>query len=217
MKKQMNIILLGPPGTGKGTIAQFIEQKFGFKQISTGDLLREEVKHGTELGKKAEPIMKSGALVPDELLSEILEKNLNKNLAKGFVLDGYPRTLNQARLLEQMLARLNAKIGLILDVETSEEEIVRRLSARRQCPDCKKIYGLDLPPKKEGVCDACGGKLMQRPDDREEVVRKRLETYRKQTEPLIDYYMEKKEFTRIEGGKPLKEMFAEIESLLRKR
>ena len=182
------LVFLGPPGAGKGTCASRVAEKAGIPQISTGDLLREAVREGTELGKKAKAFMDKGELVPDELVLGLLKERLKKPDCKnGFILDGFPRTLEQARALEGI-----ATIDLVVNLVVPEDIIVARLSTRLICSKCGAIYNTrTLPPKREGVCDRCGGKLYQRDDEKPEVVRKRLEVYRQKTEPLTSYYRER--------------------------
>lgn len=186
----IRLILLGPPGVGKGTIADMLEKETGAAHLSTGDMLREEVKNGTELGRKASEYMNSGELVPDELVINILEKRVAENRGgEGFVLDGFPRTVAQARALEQILSEAGHRPDAVINLKAPEDVIIQRLSGRLQCADCAKIYhSKNMPPEKEGVCDACGGRLFQREDDREETVKVRLKTYAEQTSPLIDFY-----------------------------
>lgn len=184
------IILLGPPGAGKGTQAKSLAEKFGFLHISTGDLLRENVKNNTSLGLKAKEYMEKGELVPDKLLEGmILEKfNSFKRGSRGFILDGYPRNINQAEFLDKILNE-NGYKEIVIYLEVSNEVIVERLSGRRICSNCQTIYHLkNMPPKRDLICDLCGGSLYQRPDDQEETVRKRLNVYLQETSPLIKYY-----------------------------
>lgn len=189
----MKLILLGPPGVGKGTQAQKICEQFNAEQISTGDMLRGEIKAGTELGKKAEEIIKAGKLVPDDIILGMVENKLfGVNKPKKYILDGFPRTIPQAEGLDQMYGRHNEKLDMVISLEAPEELIIKRLSARRSCKNCNQVYHLvTMPPKKENVCDKCGGPLFQREDDKPETVKNRLEVYKKQTEPLIDYYDKK--------------------------
>ena len=210
----MNIILLGPPGTGKGTIAQFIEKTFGLRQISSGDLLREQVKEKTTIGKKVEPIMKEGKLVPDEIILKLITRKVRQLGKTGFVLDGFPRNLEQAKLLDEMLKKEKIGTDIALEISTDEEVIVKRLSARRQCRKCGKIYGIDIKPEKEGVCDNCGGELFMREDDRPEVIKYRLQLYNERTQPLIDYYLEKEKLKSIDGNMHLEEIFDGVLKLL---
>lgn len=213
----LNIVLLGAPGAGKGTIAQYLAKNYGMAQVSTGDALREEVKACSDLGKQVEPIMKAGKLVSDELIAEVLKSRLEKIPAeRGVILDGYPRTLHQADLLDGILMDAGRKLDLVLDVEADDELIVRRLSARKQCKQCNAIYGIDVPPKVEGKCDKCGGEVYTRHDDMPDVVRKRLQTYRKKTMPLIKYYKKHGAVVEINGNNPLDQVFADVEKVMEK-
>ncbi len=212
----MNLILLGPPGTGKGTIAKFIEVRFGLVHVSTGDLLREEVAGKTETGKRIEPLMNAGKLVDDSVVLEILRKKILELNGKPFVLDGFPRNVNQGKLLEPLLNELVVKLDAVLEIDSDDDVIVKRLSARRQCVSCKRIYGLDVPSRIDGVCDECGAKTVLREDDRPEIVLERLMLYKKITQPLSSFYAEKKILAKIDGNKPLQEIFLECENLLRR-
>ncbi len=205
----MKFIFLGPPGVGKGTYASRVGPILGIPHISTGDLLREEIKNQTELGKKAKGYMDRGLLVPDELVMEVLKKRLEKDDAKkGFILDGFPRTVRQAELLEKM-----EKIDKVVNFLLKRSILIRKLAARRTCRKCGEIYNIadinegeihmpPILPKKECVCDKCNGELYQRDDDKENIVRERIRVYEKQTAPLIKYYREKKLLTEIKvvGG-----------------
>ncbi len=188
----MRFILLGAPGAGKGTIAKILVADIGIPQISTGDILRAAVKEGTELGKKAEQYMKAGELVPDNLVIGLIEERFKaEDSQKGFILDGFPRTIAQASALDELLQRLQLKLDGVILIDVPDEELIRRITSRRTCsnPDCQAIYNLTYnPPKKEGICDKCGSGLIIRADETEEVVRNRLEVYKEKTAPLIDYY-----------------------------
>jgi len=204
----MNIILLGPPGSGKGTQARFIIEKFSIPQISTGDILRDAVKRKIELGLMAKEYMDAGKLVPDDLVIKIVEERLKRDDCKeGFVLDGFPRTLPQAESLDKILARMNEKIDYVINIEVPEEDIIKRMSGRRVCKNCGNVYHLLFnPPKIDKKCDLCGGELYQRDDDKEETVRKRLKVYKKDTEPLINYYKGKGILKTIDGSKDIEDV-----------
>ena len=184
----MNLILLGGPGAGKGTQAKLIVEEYKIPQISTGDMLREAVKQGTELGKKAKEYMDKGELVPDEIVIGIVRDRLKQpDCEKGFILDGFPRTIAQAEALDKMLDEIGKKIDAVINIYVPEEEIVKRIVNRRTCKKCGAIYHLIYsPPKESNKCDKCGGELYQRDDDKEETVRERLRVYKQQTEPLIE-------------------------------
>jgi adenylate kinase len=202
----MIIVLLGAPGTGKGTQAQFIAQRFGLEVISTGDILRQEMKNGTSLGKKAEKFVKSGGLVPDDLIVDMIRermgghRNRSRAAHNGVIFDGFPRTLSQARALEKMLVSLGSGIDHAIYFHMSEERIIERLSGRRVCTDCGETYHvLYNPPKEEGVCSKCGGTLYQREDDKPEIIRQRLQTYNRDTAPIIDYYSKKDYYYQVDA------------------
>ena len=189
----MRIILLGAPGCGKGTHSAWITERYGIPQISTGDILREAVAQGTELGRDAQRYMDSGQLVPDEVILGLARERLGQpDAAPGFILDGFPRTVPQADGLAEILAGLEQKIDHVIEIALDREELIRRITSRRVCPDCKAVYNVSFkPPKQEGVCDKCGGEIVQRPDDSRETVLQRLEVYEQQTAPLIGYYKER--------------------------
>ncbi|VUT26875.1 MAG: Adenylate kinase [Candidatus Methanolliviera sp. GoM_asphalt] len=212
----MNIILLGPPGSGKGTQAKLIEERCGIPQISTGDMLRKAVENKTELGIKAKNYMDSGALVPDELVIMITEERLKaEDCRDGFILDGFPRTVTQAEALDEVLNKMNKKIDNALNIEVKEDDIIRRMSGRRICKGCGASYHIIFnPPNEENICDLCGGELYQRDDDKEETVRNRLKVYKDQTEPLINYYREKSVLRSIDGGRKIEEINQLIEEIL---
>ncbi len=201
----MNLIFLGPPGTGKGTQAEIISKELGIAHISTGEMFRQLADEGNPVGIEAkEKYWGKGNLVPDELTIKLVKERLGKDDCKqGFILDGFPRTIPQAEALDKIV-----DIDKVIDIESSKEIIIKRLSNRRQCPKCKKIYGIDVKPEKEGHCDVCGVKLVQRPDDKESVVRDRLEVYEKQTKPLIEYYKDK--IAVIDGEQPIPKIKQDI-------
>jgi adenylate kinase len=193
----MNLIIFGPPGSGKGTYATRLETKLGTTPIAMGDIFREAIKQGTPLGKKVESYLKSGQLVPDDLVIEVLKEKINqKKGEKGFILDGFPRTIAQAEALEKI-----AKIDAIINLQVPEWIIVARLSSRRICKNCGAVYNiLYLKPKREGICDVCGGPLYQREDDTEKVIKDRIKVYEKQTQPLLEYYKNKVPFVSFKCG-----------------
>jgi adenylate kinase len=188
----MRIVLLGAPGAGKGTVAKLLTDHDGSVQISTGDILRNAVKAGTELGKKAKGYMERGELVPDDLIMDIMEARMkDPDCAKGFLLDGFPRTIPQAEALKKLLAKLNITLDLVVNIDVPREVILDRLTTRRTCsnPDCQEIYNIkSKPPKPDGTCVKCGSPAVQRADETEESITKRLETYNEKTTPLIDFY-----------------------------
>lgn len=188
----MVVIMLGAPGTGKGTVANILKDELQIPQVSTGDIFRKNMKEGTELGKLAESYISKGNLVPDEVTNGIVESRLDdSDVQNGIILDGYPRTVNQAEELDKMLNKRGKKVDLVINLTTPEEEIIERIVNRRVCSnhDCKTVYNLVLhPPVKEGICDKCGHELIQRKDDTIETVKSRLDNYFKQTSPLVDYY-----------------------------
>ena len=207
----MKLILLGPPGAGKGTQAQFLVEKYGIPQISTGDLLRKAVAEGTELGKIAKSYMDAGKLGPDDLILALVKERIEKpDCRKGYILDGYPRNLAQAEAMEK-LDRVDVVINLVLPME----ELVNRLTSRRTCRKCNAVYNLTArPPKVAGKCDSCGGELYQRDDDNEKTVSKRLETYTAQTEPLIKHYKKKKLLRDIDATRGMENTLAGIVKVL---
>lgn len=188
----MVVIMLGAPGTGKGTVASILKDELQIPQVSTGDIFRKNIKEGTELGKLAESYISKGNLVPDEVTNGIVESRLDdSDVQNGIILDGYPRTVNQAEELDKMLEKRGKKVDLVINLTTPEEEIIERIVNRRVCSnhDCKTIYNLVLhPPVKKGICDKCGHEIIQRKDDTIETVKSRLDNYFKQTSPLVDYY-----------------------------
>lgn len=204
-----NLVFLGPPGSGKGTQAVKLSQEFDVTHLSTGDLLRNAVKEGTDLGKQAETYMKKGQLVPDYLLVGLIESKIaSGELADGFILDGFPRTLPQAESLQDMFRKNNMALEAAILFKVSDEEIIRRLSGRWFCPQCQATYNYPANmPKREGVCDRDGSKLQRRPDDEESVVQNRLEVYKKQTQPIEEFYRGESILTEIDGGRSPEEVF----------
>ena len=201
----MNIIFLGPPGVGKGTIAKMITEKYKILQISTGDLFRAEIKAGTPIGKKTESFISKGQLVPDEVTIDILKNRIEQpDCKEGFILDGFPRTIPQA----EHLSKSTIKIQRVINFTANRELIIQRLSGRRTCSKCGAIFHVkNIPPKKEGICDKCGNALMQRDDDKPEAIQKRLVVYEQQTAPLIDYYKKKKMIADVDATQELNKIF----------
>jgi len=195
----MNLILLGAPGSGKGTLAKLLSSELGVPHISPGDILREEVKQGNPLGKIAKPFMEKGELVPDQVILKMMEKRIGQpDCGQGFILDGFPRTIVQTERLDQMLSASNRSIDFALKFEVSDQCALKRLGGRRICSVCGADFNLyTRPPQKRNVCDICGGKLFQRPDDKEEVISKRLKVYREQTLPIEKYYNHQGKLIRI--------------------
>ncbi|WP_153732614.1 adenylate kinase [Sporosarcina obsidiansis] len=212
----MNIVLMGLPGAGKGTQADKIVEKYGIPHISTGDMFRAAIKEGTELGVKAKSFMDQGALVPDEVTIGIVRERLSKpDCDKGFLLDGFPRTVPQAEALDALLEDLGKRIEYVLDIEVDTEELVARLSGRRICKVCGTSYHLIFnPPKVEGLCDKDGGELYQRADDNPETVMNRLEVNMNQTAPLLDFYGEKGVLTKINGQQDINLVFENLDAVL---
>ena len=208
----LRTILLGPPGAGKGTQAVKIVEKYGVPHISTGDIFRENIKKGTELGKKAQEYMNRGELVPDDLVIEIATTRLLEDDCKnGFLLDGFPRTVYQAEKLDEFLAAHGSKIDKVLDIAVEKEELITRLTGRRVCKACGASYHVvNIPPKTEGICDICGGELVQRADDNIETVTNRIDVYEAQTKPLVDYYEKAGNIAHIDGRSGLDNVFADI-------
>lgn len=212
----MKIIMLGAPGAGKGTQAKLISEKYGIPHISTGDIFRANIKEGTDLGKEAKEYIDKGQLVPDELTVRILLDRVEKEDCKnGYVLDGFPRTIPQAQVLDNEVAKLGDKIDYAIDVEVPDENIIRRMGGRRACPKCGATYHIEhIPPKKEGICDACGEKLVLRDDDKPETVKNRLDVYHKQTQPLIDHYSKQNILRTVDGTADMNDVFDSIVKLL---
>jgi len=213
----MKIVMLGAPGAGKGTQAKMIAERYGIPHISTGDIFRENIRNQTELGKKAQEYTSQGLLVPDELTCDlVVDRIAADDCSKGYILDGFPRTIPQAEALTKALEAQGTAIDFALDVEVPDEDIVGRMSGRRACPGCGATYHIRFnPPKKaENVCDNCGKELILREDDKPETVKKRLDVYHAQTQPLIEYYEKAGCLHRIDGTKSLDEVFADVTAIL---
>ena len=212
----MKIIMLGAPGAGKGTQAKQIAEKYQIPHISTGDIFRANIKEGTELGKKAKTFMDQGALVPDELTVELVVDRIAKDDCKnGFVLDGFPRTIPQAEVLDKTLAGMGEKMDYAIDVDVPDENIVNRMGGRRACVNCGATYHIvNIPTKVEGICDKCGSETILRDDDKPETVQKRLSVYHEQTQPLIDYYKNQGILKSVDGTRPMSDVFASIVEIL---
>lgn len=208
----MNVLLMGPPGAGKGTQADLIKDRYPIPHISTGDMFREAVSTGTELGKEAKKYMDSGKLVPDEVTIGIVQERLAQDDCKeGFLLDGFPRTVKQAEALDQVLAKLGKKVEAAINITVPEDILYERMSGRISCRDCKTVYHLKFnPPAKAGICDKCGGELIQRSDDQGDTVKRRLEVYAEQTNPLIEYYEKQGVLYDIDGNRDSQAVFADI-------
>lgn len=212
----MKIIMLGAPGAGKGTQAKMIADKYRIPHISTGDIFRANIKNGTELGMEAKKYMDQGLLVPDELTVKILlDRVAQDDCENGYVLDGFPRTIPQAQVLDKALTELGDKIDYAVNVDVPDENIINRMSGRRACLACGATYHVvHIPPKQEGVCDKCGQELVLRDDDKPETVKNRLDVYHKQTQPLIDFYTEKGVLKTVDGTVDMQDVFSAITAIL---
>lgn len=212
----MKIIMLGAPGAGKGTQAKMIAAKYGVPHISTGDIFRANIKNGTELGAKAKEYMDKGLLVPDELVVDlVIDRFKADDCAKGYILDGFPRTIPQAEALDKALSAIGDSVDYAINVEVPDENIIERMSGRRACVGCGATYHIVYNPTKvEGKCDACGADLILRDDDKPETVEKRLNVYHEQTQPLIDYYTAKNVLHEVDGTKAMEDVFSSIVSIL---
>jgi len=215
----MNIVLMGLPGAGKGTQAEKIVDAFNIPHISTGDMFRNAVKEGTEMGLKAKSFMDQGLLVPDEVVIGIVKERLSMDDCKdGFLLDGFPRTTAQAEALDNLLAQLNKNLEHVINIFTDKDSLIKRLTGRRICRDCGATYHIVFnPPKKEGICDKCGGELYQREDDKAATVATRLDVNLKQTEPLLKYYETKKLLRTVDGNQEIDKVFVSLEKILRSK
>jgi adenylate kinase len=214
---ELNLILLGPPGSGKGTQGKTLQEDFHLPYYATGDILRAAVKEGTEVGRKAKEYMDRGDFVPDEVIIEVIGERVQQEEASdGFILDGFPRTVPQAEALDEEMEDLGRRITAVILIEVPEDEIIRRLSGRRTCEeDPSHIYHMEFdPPKEDEICDVDGGKLTVRDDDKPEVIRHRLEQYKEKTEPLIGYYEEREILLRVDGNRPPEEVSERIHAVL---
>ncbi len=211
MKK--NLVFLGPPGAGKGTQAKMLSQELGLLHISTGDILRSAVEKKTPLGVKAKEYMKRGELVPDDLIIALIEEVLPQQ--GGFVLDGFPRTVAQAKALDRLLDSKGMSLSAVILFDVPDDTVVERLSGRRICPRCGAVYHIRYnPPREDEICDRCGAKLIQREDDREEVIRKRLSVYREQTAPLVEYYSKRDILVKLDASRPIEEIHRRLLEIL---
>jgi len=204
----MNIILIGPPGSGKGTQAKLLEEKYELKQLSSGDMLRAAVSEGTEIGAKAKSYMEAGELVPDELVVQIVADQVERLGDKGFILDGFPRNVHQAEVLDDMLKKAGRRIDRVLVIRVNDEDLVARIAGRYTCANCGEGYHDTFKqPEQEGICDKCGGReFTRRPDDNTETVRNRLAVYHEQTSPLIEYYEQQGKLHAIDGEQPIEDV-----------
>jgi len=212
----MRLVLLGAPGAGKGTQAKMLIEKYRIPQISTGDILRNAVQDGTLLGKEAKSYMDKGELVPDRIVIGLIEERLKQDDTKdGYILDGFPRNIAQAEVLDRMLNDVGMPLDFALSIDAPREDLLKRLTGRRTCRNCQQMYNIYYsPPKKDGICDKCGGELFQRDDDKEETIRKRLDVYDAQTSPLINYYKEKGILNSVQGIGNIDEIFKNVCAVL---
>jgi len=209
----MRLIFFGPPGAGKGTQAKEVSEKFSAVHISTGDILRQAVNSGSELGLKVKDILEKGLLVSDDIMNELIKLRLSKE--ESFLLDGYPRTIPQAEFLDGILSELSKPVDCAVLIDADEEDIVKRISSRRVCPKCKRVYNtISLKPLKEGICDDCDSQLVHREDDQEDVVRKRFKVYLSNTAPVIEYYRKNNKLVTVDGTKDVAEVTKELFNIL---
>ncbi len=214
----MRLILLGPPGAGKGTLAVYLADRCSVPHLASGDILRAKIRQGTDLGKNVQKYMDSGQLVPDDIIIQVMLQRLTQpDCAQGFVLDGFPRTLPQAHALNEKLVQANDPTDIVIYLDTDEEVIISRLAGRRVCPLCDANYHIQtLPPLNSGKCDKDGTDLQSRPDDKPDVIRTRLQKYRQLTEPLLDYYTAAGRFARLDGNKTIDDVYRQVENVLTK-
>jgi adenylate kinase len=216
----MKIVLLGPPGAGKGTLASLLKDKFDLVHISTGDILREEMKSGSDLGREAKRFVESGGLVPDDVVTRLIENKLthDKKVEQGFLLDGFPRTTRQAEDLDRILERLDKKLDYAILMEAGLLVIIQRLTGRRVCRQCGAVYHIkNMPPKKAGKCDLCGGELYQRTDDKEETIKTRIAVYSEKTAPIIDYYARQGKLRKINAEKDTQVLLRDLTAIINER
>ncbi len=208
----MRLVLLGGPGAGKGTQAKMLKEKYDLPHISTGDIFRANINNNTDLGKEAKKYMDKGLLVPDELVGDlVIDRIAEDDCKNGYIFDGFPRTIPQAKDLDKSLESSGEKIDFVINIEVEDENIIRRMSGRRACLKCGATYHIEhIPPKKEGICDKCGSNIVLRDDDAPETVRNRLVIYHEQTQPLIDYYNSKGNLISVDGSRPIKDIHEEI-------
>ena len=212
----MNLLIIGAPGAGKGTMSELILEKYHLVHVSTGDMLRAAVKAGTPVGLKAQEYMNKGALVPDEVIHDIIVERLSQDdMEAGFLFDGYPRTGNQAEDLDSILKQIGKKIDCVINLNIADEELIKRITGRRLCPTCGEIYNIYFKPtQKEGICDKCGAELIQRKDDNLESLEVRLSEYHKNTQPVIEYYEKAGIVRHVDASKSVDEVFADIKAAL---
>ena len=212
----MNLLIIGAPGAGKGTMSELILKNFNLVHVSTGDMLRAAVKNATPVGLKAQEYMNRGELVPDEVIHDIIVERLSQDdIEKGFVFDGYPRTRNQAEDLDLILNQLGKKIDGVINLDIADEELMKRITGRRLCSKCGEIYNIYyMPSQKEGICDKCGGELIQRKDDNAESLKVRLSEYHKNTQPVIEYYDAKGIVSQVDASRSIDEVYGDIRSIL---
>lgn len=215
----MKLVLIGPPGCGKGTQAVLIKEKYNIPQISTGDILRSAVRNGTPLGKEAEGYMNSGRLVPDKLIIDLMAERMQQpDCSNGYILDGFPRTIAQAEALQALLKKNGTGLDAVISIEVADDEVIKRLSGRRQCKVCGDGYHVEFKkPAVEGKCNKCGGELYQRDDDKEATIKNRLVTYRQQTEPLLNFFEKLGLLRKVEGTGSIEDIFNRVSSLIDKR
>jgi len=214
----MKIILLGPPGVGKGTLAEYLKEEYHLAHISTGDMLREEIKKGSPLGLQIKGIITSGALVSDELVTKLVEQRFSNdpNVKKGFLLDGFPRTVTQAQDLDVILTKANAPLDYVLNMEANLDILLGRLTGRRVCRKCNEIFHVTFkPPVREGICDKCGGEVYQRTDDNEKTIRARMQVYLESTSPIIEYYAKQNKLRKIDSNMEVADVRRSVDAILK--